>query len=71
MPKEAIVRFEGRQYIYKAMGKNQFEMVAVTTGESEKGFTEIVDSKANNLLTANIGTKGAYTLLMMMKNKSE
>lgn len=53
------------------MGKNQFEMVAVTTGESEKGFTEIVDSKANNLLTANIGTKGAYTLLMMMKNKSE
>ncbi|CAN5613219.1 efflux RND transporter periplasmic adaptor subunit [soil metagenome] len=71
LPEEAIVRFEGRQYVYKALVKNQFEMVAVTVGESEKGFSEIINPQANNLLTADIVTKGAYTLLMMMKNKSE
>lgn len=71
LPEEAIVQFESKHYVYKVVGKNQFEMVEVTAGENENGFTEIVDSKANNLIAADIVIKGAYTLLMMMKNKSE
>ncbi len=71
LPEEAIVQFESKQYVYKVLGKDQFEMVEVTAGESEKGFSEIVNPQAKNLLTAAIVTKGAYTLLMMMKNKSE
>ncbi|MFS2187412.1 efflux RND transporter periplasmic adaptor subunit [Mucilaginibacter sp. Mucisp84] len=68
---EAIVQFEGKQYIYKVIGNRQFEMTEVNIGESENGFTEIpLPTKA---MTANavFVTKGAYSLLMMMKNKAK
>ena len=68
---EAIVQFEGKQYIYKVIGNRQFEMTEVNTGESENGFTEIL--LPTKVMTANavFVTKGAYSLLMMMKNKAE
>jgi len=68
---EAIVQFEGKQYIYKVIGNRQFEMTEVNTGESENGFTEILlPTKAMTANTVFV-TKGAYSLLMMMKNKAE
>ena len=39
------------------------------TGDSENGFTEIIDEA--NLVGKNIVVKGAYNLLMTMKNKVE
>jgi len=68
---EAIVQFEGKQYIYKVIGNRQFEMTEVNIGESENGFTEIL--LPTKVMTANavFVTKGAYSLLMMMKNKAE
>jgi cobalt-zinc-cadmium efflux system membrane fusion protein len=43
----------------------------VELGESENGFTEIILPANSNLLSADFVTKGAYSLLMTMKNKME
>lgn len=71
LPEEAIVRFEGKQYVYKATNNNQFELMEISTGETENGFTEIIPSDKNDLSKQNFVVKGAYSLLMMMKNKEE
>ena len=70
LPTDAIVRFEGKQYVFIKKNKNEFEMVEVKLGDSENGFTEIIDQK-NNLEAENFVTKGAYSLLMLMKNTAE
>jgi cobalt-zinc-cadmium efflux system membrane fusion protein len=71
LPSDAIVRFEGKQFVYKVKGNNQFEMVEVTVGESENGFTEIILKPDSELQSVQFVIKGAYSLLMMMKNKAE
>ena len=69
LPKEAVVNFEGKEYIFVVVNKNQFQMTEVKTGNSENGVVEILD---NEPLTKNtIVTKGAYTLLMKLKNKAD
>lgn len=69
LPDEAIVRFENKQYVFISKGNNQFEMQQVQTGNTENGFTEIIIP--DNLTNQTFVTKGAYNLLMTMKNKSE
>lgn len=69
LPDEAIVRFENKQYIFIAKDKNRFEMKEVQTGNTEKGFTEILVN--DNLAKEVFVMKGAYNLLMKMKNSSE
>lgn len=69
LPDDAIIRFENKQYIFITKGKNQFEMLEVKTGNSENGFTEVsIDEK---LAKETFVLKGAYNLLMKMKNTSE
>ena len=69
LPKDAVVNFEGKEYLFLVVNKNQFQMIEVKTGNSENGFIEILD---NDQLTKNaIVTKGAYTLLMKLKNKAD
>lgn len=69
LPEEATVSFEGRKYLFENTGENKFEMIEIETGESENGFTETI-SKAD-LTGKEIVTRGAYTLLMSLKNKEE
>ncbi|MCO6494253.1 MAG: efflux RND transporter periplasmic adaptor subunit [Bacteroidetes bacterium] len=69
LPDECIVSFEGKNYVFKAMSKNTFEMIEVKTGSSGNGFTEI--QNATELEGIDIVQQGAYTLLMGMKNKGE
>ena len=69
LPDEAIVRFEGKEYFFENIGKNKFEMVKVEIGKSENGLTDIISEK--DLSEKNIVTKGAYTLLMSLKNTEE
>ncbi len=69
LPDEALVRFEGKEYVFTNTGKNQFEMLEVAIGESENGYTEIVSD--GDLNGKEFVTKGAYTLLMSLKNKEE
>jgi membrane fusion protein, heavy metal efflux system len=71
LPSEAIVRFEGKQYVYLVKSNSQFEMLEVMVGEIENGYTEILLPPNSNLTGADFVTKGAYSLLMMMKNKAD
>lgn len=68
LPSDAVVRFGGKQYVFTDKGNSQYEINEITTGESENGFTEIV---TNNIAAAGFVVKGAYSLLMMMKNRAE
>jgi cobalt-zinc-cadmium efflux system membrane fusion protein len=69
LPEDAIVRFENKYYVFVKKAAMQFEMLEVQIGNTEKGFTEII--KSENLNNQTFVIKGAYTLLMSLKNKSE
>jgi membrane fusion protein, heavy metal efflux system len=69
LPQAAIVSFEGNDYVFKQLAGNQFEIIAVKLGEKERGLVAITNYEA--LLNQTIVEKGAYTLLMKMKNSAE
>ncbi len=69
LPVDAIVSFENKQYVFIAKGNNQFEMTEVKTGNTENGFTEIIIGENSSKET--FVFKGAYNLLMKMKNTAD
>lgn len=69
LPDEAIVRFENKNYVFIEKGNRQFEMTEVQIGNAENGFSEIMS--AEKLANKNIVVKGAYHLLMVLKNTDE
>lgn len=69
LPEESVVSFEGKNYVFLALENNRFKMTAVETGDRENGFMEIKNSQV--LAGKKIAGKGAYTLLMTLKNKSD
>jgi cobalt-zinc-cadmium efflux system membrane fusion protein len=69
LPSDAIVNYENKNYIFISKGKNNFEMRAIQTGTTENGYTEVISTV--NLLKFSIVVKGAYSLLMKMKNVEE
>ncbi|TWI85319.1 cobalt-zinc-cadmium efflux system membrane fusion protein [Lacibacter cauensis] len=69
VPEDAVVRFENKHYVFVKKSEKQFELTEVQTGISEKGFTEILNGDA--LQQKEIVGKGAYTVLMSLKNKTE
>jgi membrane fusion protein, heavy metal efflux system len=71
LPSDAVVRFGSKQYVFKVNGNNQYAMVEINAGEIENGFTEIVLPEKTDLASISFVTHGAYSLLMMMKNKAE
>lgn len=69
LPEEAIVRFENNQYVFIAQSEKTYTLMEVKTGDSENGFTEITGGEI--LTDKTIVVKGAYQLLMSLKNKAE
>jgi cobalt-zinc-cadmium efflux system membrane fusion protein len=69
LPDEAILLFENEKYIFIEKDKNNYELTKVVVGASQDGFTIIESPK--NIDNKKIVVKGAYTLLMKMKNVSE
>jgi len=69
LPDEALVRFENVNYAFIVLSKNTFQMVEVKLGNTENGHTEVIMDNA--LLNKNFVLKGAYNLLMQLKNKEE
>lgn len=69
LPEDAIVSFESKSFVFVKRSDTQFEMIAVEPGNTENGFTEILN--AEKLAGLTFVTKGAYSLLMGLKNKSE
>lgn len=71
LPADALVRFESKQFAFRVKNKNQFELMEVTAGETENGFTEILIPDPAGFAASEFVTKGAYSLLMSLKNKAE
>lgn len=69
LPADAIVNFEGANYAFVMMNKNQFKMVEIKPGRTENGYIEVLNPE--QFKEKPIVIKGAYTLLMKMKNKSD
>lgn len=69
LPEEAIVAYEGGNYVFVQKAANQFLMTAIETGTKENGFIEVING--SSIAGKAIVTKGAYTLLMALKNKAE
>ncbi|MDR6808614.1 cobalt-zinc-cadmium efflux system membrane fusion protein [Dyadobacter sp. BE34] len=72
LPDEAVVDFEGKSYVFvkDPKGERSFDMVEVTRGISENGFTEVKMPAGAGEIPQFV-LKGAYTLLSKLKNSEE
>lgn len=66
---EAIVSHDGINYLFVEESKNNYRLTEVKTGFSEGGYIELTEPESVN--NKNIVVKGAYSLLMSLKNKAE
>jgi membrane fusion protein, heavy metal efflux system len=71
LPSDAIVRFEGKHFVFKKTTNNRFEMMEISIGDEENGFTELILPTQTDFSKEEFVVKGAYSLLMAMKNKAE
>ena len=80
IPEEAIVRFEGKHFIFKALGKrtedgqtkNDFEMIEIIKGHEEEGFVAFTfKDETLDITTMDVVLKDAFTLLAKAKNSEE
>jgi cobalt-zinc-cadmium efflux system membrane fusion protein len=69
LPEEAIVRYQNNLYIFVSETDTTFTIHEIKTGDSENGFIEIISGA--DWVNKKIVVKGAYNLLMTMKNKVE
>lgn len=69
LPEDAVVSFENKKYAFVKKSAKEFEMIPVETGVVENGFIEVLNGK--QLVNQTFVQKGAYTLLMTLKNKAE
>lgn len=70
LPDDAIVTWENKQFVFEEIKPKTFKMVEVQIGKMEAGYTEIINPTPE-LLKKKLVTKGAYTLLMGLKNVEE
>ena len=66
---DAIVNFEGKNFVFLALSPTEFQMTEVEIGVQERDMIEILNS--DDLKDKQVVLKNAYTLLMVAKNKSE
>jgi cobalt-zinc-cadmium efflux system membrane fusion protein len=71
IPDEGLVRFEGKEYVFIQILKGKFAFTEVQTKNSLNGRTQIEFIRPIDPSEHLFVTKGAYTLLMALKNKAE
>tara|TARA_R110001632_G_scaffold169592_1_gene288575 strand:- start:6955 stop:8142 length:1188 start_codon:yes stop_codon:yes gene_type:complete len=80
LPEEAIVRFDGKHYIFKSLGNrkegeqimNDFEMLEISRGNEKDDFVAFkLKDTSEDISTMNIVLKDAFTLLAKAKNSQE
>ena len=71
IPNDGLVRFEGKQYVFTQTENKKYQMQEVSTQNTENGFTQITFLDSTEMRNKIFITKGAYTLLMKMKNTEE
>ncbi len=70
LPEEAILSYESKQYVFVAESPSVFNMSEIKTGATENGYTEVFINQAVNAQSS-VVVKGAYSLLMKLKNTEE
>lgn len=70
IPDDAIVTWEEKQYVFEEIKPKTYKMFPVEIGNAENGFTELLNFKEENK-SKKFVTKGAYQLLMALKNVEE
>ena len=66
LPESAIVRFEGKNFIFVESGEKQYQLELVTIGIKSGENVEI--QNPSRFENKKIVTNGAYSLLMMLRN---
>jgi cobalt-zinc-cadmium efflux system membrane fusion protein len=66
VPEDAVVRWQGKFFVFALGGNNQYKMVGVEPGVISDGYRQIKSSSIN--ASSKIVTKNAYTLLMTFMN---
>ena len=69
LPEESIVNFEGKNYVYIEIARQKYQMKEVQLGEKQNNFVQVLN--VEDFKNKKIVSKGAYTLLMKMKNTEE
>lgn len=69
LPESSVLMFENKWYVFEQLPDRTFKIAEVQTGTKHNGFVEILNSEI--LIDKFIVEKGAYTLLMGLKNKAE
>lgn len=69
LPEEAVLSYEGKNHVFIAKGSSEFEIRTVEIGSKENKLIEIVNPES--LINEDVVIKGAYALLMKMKNVSD
>lgn len=69
LPQKSIVSFENASYVFEDKGNGSYKLLPVKTGTGSNAMTEIVEGE--KLKGKKIVSKGAYDLLMALKNKIE
>lgn len=70
VPADAVVRYGNKEYIFVAGSNNTYTMTEVVTGVAGEGYIAITPTTGMDTGKP-VVTVNAYTLLMMLKNKSE
>jgi cobalt-zinc-cadmium efflux system membrane fusion protein len=71
LPDDAIVKYENKTYVFTTKDKDRFELTPIQTGITQNGTTEIINNIVTDFENKIFVTKGAYALLMKMKNTSD
>lgn len=69
LPESAVVRFDGKHYVFVQESNNQFTMTEVSIVGKEGNDVAVISSHA--LLDKSVVINGAYYLLMSLKNKAD
>ena len=70
VPEDAVVRYGDKEYVFVVKADKTYEMTEVTTRSADEGYVAISLTNEENA-DKQVVTANAYTLLMMLKNKSE
>lgn len=68
---EAVVKYEGKEYIFLTKNGTTFSLHQVETGARENGYVELEPDSVKVWMQTRVVVKGAYALLGMLKNKIE
>ena len=69
VPEDAVVRWEGKFYVFTDIGSNQFKMNEVKSGVKNEGYWQITSDTISS--SSKVIIKNAYTLLMSAMNNDE